>query len=498
MLFMNENPNRPTLDGFRPNTPIKPDRSKDSTQGRESTPVREPVSSAQPPAPTMSLPDMDIGPEIRPHTKKKRRFFTKRNVALSLASVCAFVILGAGFMVWFLQSNMLVANLGEGSAALGEFVDPSSLQGEGDGRVNILMIGVDDAASLSDSIIVASIDPVAKDVAMLSVPRDMLVDIPGFGRAKINAAHAYGEQYDYEGGGPQLLQETLEETLDIPIHYYGRVDFEGFKQAVDIVGGVEVDVEETLVDNMFPDENTGGYAPFRLEAGTHMLDGDTALRFARSRYSTSDFDRSRRQQSILLGLQDRALSKDTLSSPTKVAGLLRSLSQNADTNLSIEEIMRLVEIAEEVDPDAVVQSQLDASEDNFLAFSNYHGQSVLVPTAGDFSQIQEYVRGLLVDSYIKDEAARISVLNGTNREGLAGEVGELLRSFGYKVDKIDNASEQNYTQTVIFDYTGDNPYTIRYLEQRFGVSAQRREAPNSDEDLEIEIVIGGDYDTSAQ
>ncbi len=160
--------------------------------------------------------------------------------------------------------------------------------------------------------------------------------------------------------------------------------------------------------------------------------------------------------------------------------------------------MRLVEIGESVNPEDIVQSQLDASEDNFLAFSDYYGQSVLVPVSGDWQQIQEYVRGLLVDSYIKDEAARISVLNGTMEDGLAGSVGELLRSFGYQVDNIDNASEQNYTRTVIFDYNGDNPYTIRYLEQRFGVSAQRRQAPSDSENLDIEIVIGGDYDSDTQ
>ena len=495
---MKNNPLPPGLDGLTPNQ-SNPDRGRSPDTSQHLTPeIKEVDTGSFTPFDPVDFTEIEKNdPSREKNRRSKKRIFSMRNLAIGFATLAAIAVVGAGFMLWFMQNNILVKNTGDGAAALGEFVDPSSLRGEGDGRVNILLIGIDDAAGLSDTIIVASIDPVAKDVAMLSVPRDMLVDIPGFGRAKVNAAHAYGEQYDYEGGGPQLLQDTLEEVLDIPIHYYGRVDFEGFEQAVDIVGGVEVEVENDLIDNYFPDERFG-YEPFRIMAGTHVLDGDTALRYARSRYTTSDFDRSRRQQQILLGLKDRAISRDTLSSPTKIAGLMRSLSQNAQTNLSVEEIMRLVEIGESVNPEDIVQSQLDASEDNFLAFSDYYGQSVLVPVSGDWQQIQEYVRGLLVDSYIKDEAARISVLNGTMEDGLAGSVGELLRSFGYQVDNIDNASEQNYTRTVIFDYNGDNPYTIRYLEQRFGVSAQRRQAPSDSENLDIEIVIGGDYDSDTQ
>lgn len=403
------------------------------------------------------------------------------------------MIVIAGGIVWFLQSGIIVKNSGNGAVSLQDQVDPTQLRGEGDGRVNLLLIGVDDSSLLSDSMILLSLDPIAKDVAMVSIPRDMYVDIPGFGSAKINAAHSYGEQYDYDGGGPALLEETLSQTFDIPIHYYVRLNFDAFREAIDTVGGVEVNVEETISDYSYPNEVGGGHTHFHLESGPQRLDAETALKYARSRYSTSDFDRSRRQQQLLLAFKDRVLSIGTLTNPAKINSLMHTFRGNVETDLKLEEIVRLVEISKDIDQDKVVRAQLDTSEDNFLSFSNIYGQSALVPTAGDYSEIQEYIRGILVDSYIKDEAARISVLNGTTVAGIATDTGRLLRSYGYQVDKIDNASDQNYTRTVIFDYGGDNPYTVRYLEQRFGVAAQRRTRPQHAQGIDIEVVIGSDY-----
>ncbi|MEX0919680.1 MAG: LCP family protein [Candidatus Saccharimonadales bacterium] len=442
---------------------------------------------------TSGLPDPDIDkPSKRRRRPRSKRFFTKKRVVVGISSFSAvFVIVGA-ITAWFLYSNVIFTNLGD-DIFQGE-ADPSTLRGEGDGRINIMLLGIDNAADLSDSIMVASLDPIAKDVALLSIPRDLWVDIPGFGSAKINAAHAFGERYGYEGGGPALTKEVLEDILDIPIHYYGTANFEGFNEAIDFIGGIEVEVEEDIVDYSYPAENNGGFDPFIIRKGVHQMDGETALKYARSRYSTSDFDRSKRQQYILAALKDKVLSLGTLSNPIKVANLLRSFSRNTDTDLKLEEIMRLVEIAREIDTEDMTQARLDASEDNFLTFSNIYGQSALVPSAGDFSNIQEYVRGLLIDSYIKDEAASLSILNGTLQEGLATETAALLRSFGYGVDNINNASARDYEQTVIFDYSGDKPYTLRYLEKRFGVKALRRDPPIGDEQTyDIEIVIGSDY-----
>lgn len=430
--------------------------------------------------------------------RKNRRFFSWRKLIIAGSIFLLSAVAIAGVAFWYVQSNLIVGNLDGGSALLQEDADPEKLNGEGDGRINALLMGVDDSGGLTDTIILVSFDPIAKDVVMLSIPRDLYVEIDGYGSAKINAAHAYGERYGYQGGGPQLLKDTVSDILDVPIHYYGRVDFEGFEKAVNIVGGVTVEIEEELNDPYYPDEDSDGHEPFHIEAGTQRMSGETALRYVRSRKTTSDFDRSRRQQEVLLALRQKVLSRGTLANPSKVTGLLNTLSGNAETNMKVKEIMRLIELGKGVGAEDITTAQLDASENNFLTFSNIYGQSALVPTAGSYSEIRGYVRTLMVDSYIKDEAAEVSVLNGTTRPGLANDTADLLRSYGYDVVNVDNAANQDYAQTVIFNYNSDNPYTLRYLEQRFDVKAQRRQGAQQDNPYDIEVVLGSDYDPSAE
>jgi len=173
------------------------------------------------------------------------------------------------------------------------------LQGEADGRVNILLIGMGGTGHkgglLTDTIMVLSIKPEAKQAALLSIPRDLYVPIPGAGSAKINSAHALGEQRE-TGTGPALAKSVVGTVLDLPIHYYIRVDFAGFTKLIDAVDGLDINVEKAIADPFYPDERTEGYAPFYLKAGPKHMDGKLALKYARSRETTSDFDRARRQQ----------------------------------------------------------------------------------------------------------------------------------------------------------------------------------------------------------
>lgn len=430
-------------------------------------------------------------------TGMQRRMALWKKVLIAAAAMLVAGVGVAAAVVWYAHNSIIVDSDGDGAASLREDVDPEMLDGEGDGRINGLLIGTDaEDGGRADTIMVVSFDPVGGDVTMISVPRDLYVDIDGFGSSRINAAHAYGEDNRYDGSGPSLLKQTVSETLDIPIHYYARVDFDGFKQGVDALGGIPVDVEEPLEDPHFPDDDRSGYEPLRVDAGEQIMDGETALRYVRSRQTTSDFDRSRRQQEVLLGARQQVLSRDTLSSPTRLTRLVRSLGDSLETNMSVDEITRLAELAEDVDRDDITQEQLKVDEDNgLLTFSNIQGQSVIVPSTGTFDQVQQHVRTLLVDGYIQDEDARVSVLNGTVRPSVAEETADLLRSYGYNVVNVDNAPEQDYEQSVVFTYNSDNPYTVRFLENRFGVSA-RHGQPGAD-DYDIEIVIGNDYTPDA-
>ncbi|HLB40756.1 MAG TPA: LCP family protein, partial [Candidatus Babeliales bacterium] len=321
---------------------------------------------------------------------------------------------------------------------------------------------------------------------------DLYIDIPGYGTDRVNAAHAYGERDDAPEGGPGLLKQTLSEALGVPIHYWLRADFTGFKKAVDIVGGVEVNIEETVYDYAYPTPN-GGYEIFQVDAGNKYMDGDTALKFARSRHTSSDFDRSKRQQQLLLALKKKALSLGTLANPIKLSSLISTIGDHMKMDLQINEIQKLMRIAGEVRDDQIARVGLDNSPENFLASANIGGAAVLVPKAGDFSEIRAYVRNLFVDGFIKSEAARVEVLNGSATAGLSTDTAQLLKSFGYQIERVGDADHSSYTQPVIYDYSnGSKPYTLRYLEKRFGTTAQRRDPAPGQEGM-ITIIVGGQY-----
>ncbi len=257
------------------------------------------------PLPVGPVPASPEGPIFE--YRKPRRY---RGGGWRFARIAAvgLAVLGLGFGGWLAfkglsAAHKIISRSNGGAPALVGSLDPTKLKGEGDGRINILVLGIGgvghEAPTLSDTMLVLSIDPQTKDTAMLSIPRDLYVKIPATGKyatqySKINAANAYG--------GPELAAKVVSSVIGVPIHYYILVDFSGFRQAVDAVGGVDVTVGKAIYDPEYPcDNEKGGYCPFSVAAGPQHMNGTVALRYARSRKSTSDFDRAARQQQIIGG-----------------------------------------------------------------------------------------------------------------------------------------------------------------------------------------------------
>ncbi len=238
------------------------------------------------------------------------------------------------------------------------------------GPLNVLLIGLDaddcavqgstTMARRADTIIVVRIDPQTKRAAMLSIPRDLYVAIPGHGARKINTAHVHGElDRSLPGGGPQLLAETIEANFDIPIHRYARVDFAGFERIIDAVGGIDIVVPPSprdprigLLDSEYPDGHCGTITVW-FPPGPQHLDGQRALQYARSRKSTSDFDRSRRQMQVLLALRQRALS---LGAVRHLPELVPALMDAVDTDFTAAELISLARLLPAVGADAPTYS----------------------------------------------------------------------------------------------------------------------------------------------
>lgn len=423
----------------------------------------------------------------------KRGFSFKRLIKrFSLVAVVLVVgVVGFVGIKLFFATQSIIDRQGGGALALNQNVDPSELKGEGDGRVNILLIGIGGAkhtgGDLADTIIVASIDPFAKEVSMLSVPRDLWVPIPGEWTTKINAAHALGDdngfnEPDYPKDGPGLLQKTIEQTLDIPIHYFIRVDFDGFKQAVDTVGGIDLDVPETICDYKIAWQ----FDFDCIYAGQQKLNSDQALYYARTRATArSDFDRGERDRLLLMALRDEVLKAGTYSNPLKISSLLDAAGSHVRTNLSISEMLRIYEIGKDIPASSIASTGLD----DYVKTANINGASAVIPKAGDgnFKEIQDYVHSIFIDGFIKQEGAVVDVLNGSGEIGLASTKADELTTYGYKIGIIGNAPEET-AYTILYDLTnGANPYTKRYLEQRFGVKAV------SGDELPSTVVTDSDF-----
>jgi LCP family protein required for cell wall assembly len=239
----------------------------------------------------------------------------------------------------------------------------------------------------TDTLILVFLQRKEQRLAMLSIPRDLWVPIPGHGSNRINTVDALGERTDYPGGGPALLDEVLRQQFRVRFDHWVRVDFEGFVRVVDAMDGVTVNVEEPLSDS-FPDPTSPtGKAYITLPKGPTHMDGRMALSYSRSRITTSDFDRSRRQQQVLMALWEKALTPETLLKAPKLWGEFRD---SFETDMNMIEAVQIAYICYGIDGDHIEAKYLDYK--TARPWTTFSGAQVLLP---DNQAIQEIIQGLL-------------------------------------------------------------------------------------------------------
>jgi len=341
------------------------------------------------------------------------------------------------------------------------------LKGESADRVNILLLGIGgpghEGPFLTDTMILASIRPKEKDLALVSIPRDLLAEVPGVGFRKINEVYAFGE-VDKPGSGGDAAREALAEILDMPIDYYMRIDFAGFKKAIDDLGGVIIDVPQSFYDPLYPDSDFG-YQTIGFKSGRQLMDGARALQFVRSRHGTggegSDFARSRRQQLLMLALKERVLSVSTLANPGKVFNILDNITEHFKTNMDFVEMTRAAAVAKDLDYAGIHRYVLAEGEGYPLVAEMRDGAYVLVPKAGDWSEVREVVKNVFLRPAGSDEDIKkfgqkvvIEVQNGTNISGLAYQASLKLTELGFEIGGIKNALHKDFDKTVIYDFSG--------------------------------------------
>lgn len=219
---------------------------------------------------------------------------------------------------------------------------------------NYLILGIDqrpgDKDWRTDSILLAAVDWKARRVGIVSIPRDLYVEIPGVGETRINRADYIGESTKYPGGGPALLRRVLTQTLGLDFQHYVRINMQQFERIVDTLGGVTVTLPCTLYEAVPDSHSPTGLAEWTLPAGANWLNGENARRFATFRYYSSDFDRARRQQMLLWALRDRALQINVIP---RLPELWAAFRDTVQTDLSLPEIIRLAQLALQLKPEHV-------------------------------------------------------------------------------------------------------------------------------------------------
>jgi len=335
---------------------------------------------------------------------RRKRFWKKRWFKVLVVLVFLLITVG-GYAMY--RTGMTLSKISTKDGFLKSLwksipgVGSDQLQGENEGQINVLLLGMrgnnmPGGGLLADTIMVAAIRPKENKVALISIPRDLWVSYPGTStQGKINSVHALYEEKG-EGKGMEAMKEVVGDITSLPIHYAVRIDFRGFRELVDTVGGIDIYLEKPFLEpTQFEGENA---LNFSLPAGKNHIDGQKALFFVRARYASSDFERAKRQQQVLIALKDKLLSLGTLTDFGKVNSILNVLGDDVRTDMDIYEIKKFFDLANSIESPQIKQKVFDTSEEGLLYSTKAdtpEGKTyVLLPMGGNYERIREACRNI--------------------------------------------------------------------------------------------------------
>jgi polyisoprenyl-teichoic acid--peptidoglycan teichoic acid transferase len=445
--------------------------------------------------------------EKKENEKKKRGFLA---LVLLVISLICIILFSHQVKIFLKDVGIKTVN-----AIFGE-----EIPNDEHGLTNILILGIGgsghDGETLTDSIIVASINEKEKSVTMLSIPRDFYVqyEIGGVKRqSRIN--EVLREELNYWGKktpdkelqyalAKEGLEEVIEDVFGYKIQRYGIIDFRGFEKIVDAVGGITVDIEKDIYDSTYPGPNWT-YTTFQLSKGTHTLDGKTALKYARSRHGSSDFDRSKRQKNVLNALRNKAIEQGVLTSPEKIRSLLQIFEEHFWSDVTLPEMISLAAIAEKIPSENIFSFGITDDPNNgaggFLVTpdrSLYGGAFVLVPFLNMegqiYDQIQFFTEILFEHRSVLQPANAINIYNTTKVSGQANFLASHLRRYGFQIGEVDNIDS-------VIDVTRVEYYSTPVQQEIASLLRRKLEAefielpvpPDTTSLPPIQILIGKDF-----
>ncbi len=374
--------------------------------------------------------------------------------------------------------------------------------------INVLLMGTDERPNegiplRTDTLILATLDPESQTAGMLSLPRDLWVPIPGLGYpTKINTAYGIGQTQGYEGGGAQLVMDTVSSFVGQPVPYFVRINFNGFTQLIDLIGGIDITVPKTIHDEAFPLPNDEGVETFHLDAGYQHMDGATALKYARTRNVDDDYGRSGRQQEVIRAVYERVFSAQMI--PTLLANaprLLSTLRSSVETNVPLDKLLEWAAQMNASPPREIRQLVLDAryGEETYSP----EGMWILLP---DRDKVRAAVNAFFTppaadnsDAVAAATAAanpsdvHLEVLNGTGTAGMAALTRDVLVAQGYQVVSIGDADRGDYAQSILINY-GVSDAVLQQVSNALGMQPALASVSGLNEDthVDLRLILGQD------
>lgn len=443
-----------------------------------------------------------------------------RRITKGVAIMLVLALIGVGG--WIGWRALMAGNSIFKGNILG-IIQSTPLKQDSQGRTNVIVLGTSEddpghpGALLTDSMMVISVDQTKKTAAMFSIPRDLYVEYgmacnSGY-RGKINEYFScVNGNFQSKSAEEERLAKTRKfvgEIFGMDIQYAVHINNTVIKEAVDAVGGIEVDIQGSggapgILDRNFDWRCNYKCYYVKYNNGISSLNGERALFLAMARGSTpptyglgnGNFDREKNQQKILLALREKALSTGSLTNVVKVTGLIDALGNNLRTNFQTNEIRTLMKLGADIKSENIQRISLNDEQEPMVTTGNYGGLSVVVPVAGafEYDDIRNYIERQMSADPATREGAKIGVFNGSGIPGVAQTEADRLASKGFTVAMVANADGETYTAVEIYQRTEGMTATKAKLESLYGVKVKTGKPPvtvNGEIDFVIIVVKSG-------
>ncbi len=373
------------------------------------------------------------------------------------------------------------------------------------GRTTVLVMGLDvrpgARALRADSLIILTVNPETGSAGMLSIPRDMAVRDSMTGEtAKVNTIYGLGEIRGYPGGGAEYMRQTLSEVTGYPIDYHVTVNFDGFTQIIDLVNGIDIDVPRDIIDKEYPTEDFGIEELF-IPKGLQHMNGDLALKYARTRHADSDYGRAARQQQVILAIKDKVTQPGQMAALLpRIPSLTLAMANSVQTNMPVERAIALARTMDKTNFDNITRVVVDSKMGKVTNDPKWG--YLLTP---DMNKLRAAATAIFADEPVSSstteeaahqailaEAARIRVLNGTQEQALAAKTQAKLITGGFNAITVGNADSADYTETWLVTHGDRVPATVEALARWFNIPPDRiRSEPPSDQ-MDVTLIVGAD------